>query len=245
LTYIRSIPSGEKQSPGAQAAGVFVYAGGDHVTAPIQIYVHFDGAGLRTMMRSAETLATPAKYERALHEGVRAAGDKVRTVVRKTLHKQMGTKKYGMIVKATRSYIPAPMSYAIDGAGKGLPITDFPVKGSKAASVRWSPKEHWRLQKRSKDGRFGAMKAGNDAGVTGRPWSVVHRFARSYQDGEGVFRAHLPGKKKGKGRRLFGPSPAKEIIKDATAAAFERDGPRELETQIGKRLARILAGAVG
>lgn len=213
------------------------------MAASIQIVARYDGSGLLTMMRSAQTLASPARYERALHEGVRAAGDKVRTIVRRSLHQQMGTKRYGDIVKATRSYIPGRMQYAIDGNGKGLPIASFPVRAKKRASLRWSPSEHWRVQRRGKDGRFGAIKAGDEAGVTAKPWRVAHTFKRSFVDGAGIFRAMLPGKTKGRGRQLFGPSPAKEIVRGATAQAFERDGQRELQIQVGKRLARILAGS--
>lgn len=207
----------------------------------VRIVARYDGSGLLTMMRSAQTLASPARYERALHEGVRAAGDKVRTVVRKALHKQMGAKRYAAIVKATRSYIPGRMQYAIDGSGKGLPIKEFPVRARKVDPRRLHSKLVWMVQKRDKRGRFKPLKPLGD-NVTANVWGVVHRFKRSYEGRDGVFRAILPDHPRGKGRRLFGPSPAKEIIKAETAAAFNRDGPRELDTQIGRRLARILAG---
>ncbi len=209
----------------------------------VRLVVSYDASGLRVFAEAAETLVRPSLYERALHEGVRAAGDKVRTVIRKTLYHQMGVRTYGRIVRATRSYIPARMQYAIDGSGKGLPITDFSVRAKKRASLRWSPSEHWRVQTRGKDGRFGVIKKADEAGVTAKPWRVVHNFKRSFVDSSGVFRAMLPGKTKGRGRKLYGPSVAKEIVRGATAEAFERDGQRELQIQVGKKLARILAGS--
>jgi hypothetical protein len=211
------------------------------VADAIQIVARYDGSGLLTMMRSAETLASPARYERALHEGARAAGDKVRTVVRKALQRQTGVKRYAVIVKATRSYIPGRMQYAIDGSGKGLPITDFPVRARKVDPRRFHPKLIWQIQKRDKMGRFKGLKPLGD-NVSANVWGVAHRFKRSYEGRDGIFRAILPEHPRGKGRRLFGPSPAKEIVKAETAAAFNRDGPRELDLQIWRRLARILAG---
>ena len=196
------------------------------------IVVTYDGRGVASMLSSAMLLASPGRLERALHEGVRSAGDKSRTVVRKSLHQQMGTKRYGTIVAATRSFIPAPMTYVIEGSGKGLPIIEFPVRRSRAKG------RTWRNQPRDGAGRFGPLPPSDIGFVTARPWRVEHNFKRSFVAADGTFKARLPGSTRK--RKLFGPSVAKEIVKDATRAAFETTASREMDLQIGKRLARIL-----
>lgn len=210
-----------------------------------QLITTYDGKGVRRMLDATAALASPGKIERSLHEGVRAAGDKIRTVVRRRLHAQMGTKKYGTIVKATRSYIPGRLMYGIDGQGKGLYIDEFPVRAGKREAKRFDPREQWRRQPRDAHGRFGKLpktwadELDGPGGVSASPWRVVHKFKRSYVDGEGVYRARRPGKK-GKGRKLYGASAAKELVKGETRSTFEREAPREMDLQIGKRLARLL-----
>ena len=196
------------------------------------IVVTYDGRGVASMLFAATLLASPDRLGRALHEGVRAAGDKTRTVVRKSLHQQMGTKRYGAIVAATRSFIPGPMTYVIEGSGKGLPIIEFPVRGSRAKG------RTWRDQPRDGAGRFGPLPPSDIGFVTARPWRVAHTFKRSFVAADGTYKARLPGSTRK--RKLFGPSVAKEIVKGATRAAFETTAPREMDLQIGKRLSRIL-----
>ncbi len=208
-----------------------------------QLIAAYDPSGVRKMLGAIDRLSNVDKVERALHEGVRAAGDKVRTQVRRSLHRQMGTKKYGTIVKATRSYIPARMAYAIEGTGKGLPIQEFPVKASDDIRMRWrwSPKWHWRLQSRQSNGRFGRIELTSTgrAGVVAQPWRVTHAFKRSFVDAQGIYRAALPGTR-GKGRKLYGPAAWKEIVRGETVAMFQSLAPKEMQAQVGKRLARLL-----
>ncbi|TPQ51970.1 hypothetical protein C2U72_05570 [Prosthecomicrobium hirschii] len=196
------------------------------------IVVSYDGRGVASMLTAATLLASRDRLGRALHEGVRAAGDKTRTVVRKTLHQQMGTKRYGTVVAATRSFIPGQMTYVIEGRGKGLPIIEFPVRGSRAK------RRTWREQPRDAAGRFGLLPPTDIGFVTAQPWRVAHTFKRSFVAADGTYKARLPGSTRK--RKLFGPSVAKEIVKGATRAAFEATAPREMDVQIGKRLARIL-----
>ena len=196
------------------------------------IVVTYDGRGVASILTAATLLASPDRLGRALHEGVRAAGDKTRTVVRKALHQQMGTKPYGTIVATTRSFIPDPMTYVIEGHGSGLPIIQFPVRGSKTKG------RTWRDQPRDAAGRFGLLPPTDIGFVTARPWRVAHNFKRSFVAADGTFKARLPGSTRT--RKLFGPSVAKEIVKGATLAAFEATAPREMDLQIGKRLTRIV-----
>ena len=196
------------------------------------LVVTYDGRGVASMLSAATLLASPDRLGRALHDGVRAAGDKTRTAVRKTLHEQMGTKRYGKIVAATRSFIPGPMTYVIEGRGKGLPIIEFPVRGRSAKG------RTWRDQPRDAAGRFGPLPLSDVGFVTARPWRVAHTFKRSFVAADGTYKARLPGSTQT--RSLFGPSAAKEIVKDATRAAFEATAPLEMEAQLAKRLGRLV-----
>ena len=196
------------------------------------IVVTYDGRGVASILTAATLLASPDRLGRALHEGVRAAGDKTRTVVRKALHQQMGTKRYGTIVAATRSFIPGPMTYVIEGRGSGLPIVEFPVRGSRAKSRTWKD------QRRDAAGRFGLLPPSDIGFVTARPWRVAHSFKRSFVAADGTYKARLPGSQRA--RKLFGPSVAKEIARDATRAAFEATAAREMDRQLAKRLARLV-----
>lgn len=65
-------------------------------------------------------------------------------------------------------------------------------------------------------------------GVVASPWRVTHAFKRSFVDDKGIFRAGLPGQKRGKGRKLYGAALWKEIIKDQTLRTFEAEAPREM-----------------
>jgi len=195
------------------------------------IVVTYDGRGVASMLSAAMLLASPDRLGRVLHEGVRAAGDKTRTVVRKSLHQQMGTKRYGTIVTATRSFIPGPMTYVIEGSGKGLPIVEFPVRGSRAKG------RTWRDQPRDGAGRFGPLPPTHIGFVTATPWRVAHNFKRSFVAADGTFKARLPSS--ARTRKLFGPSVAKELVKGATRTAFEATAMREMEAQIATRLARV------
>src|SRR3989442_1205247 len=75
-------------------------------------------------------LSSPAG-KRVLIQGLREGGDKTRTKVRRALKDQMGVLRYATIVKSTWGGLGAGFetpTYLIRGDGKGLPITEFPVR---------------------------------------------------------------------------------------------------------------------
>ncbi|RVU13151.1 hypothetical protein [Methylobacterium oryzihabitans] len=161
---------------------------------------------------AAGLAALPPKAQRAMVEGLNEGGDKTRTPVRRDLRDQTDVKAYGSIVKRTdtKRAHPGKLSYEILGTGKGMPILEFRV----SAGVRRP--------------------------VTATPWGVAHTFARSFKtSGQGLLRARLgPGRMPI--RALYGPSVAKEIVKDRTAAHFLADAAPRVEAAVMKRLARIL-----
>lgn len=207
----------------------------------MQITVKLSGTSLAayadqlTKMGSAgrETMA------RALNEG----GDRTRTAVRRALQAQMNTKSYGAVVKATSSKVASAgsLAYVIKGQGRGLPIKEFPTRYSKSkgAMVRWDPRKHYLLQPRNAAGQFGPIPAGDfPPGVISEPWAVTHAFKRSFVNAKGE-----PVAMRGSGRsirRLYGPNPGKEIVKDQSLATFEQGVVAFIEPIITKRLLALL-----
>ena len=73
--------------------------------------------------------------------------------------------------------------------------------------------------------------------VVASPWGVVHTFKRSFANRLG-YRARTTSKRFPI-RRLYGPSVAKEIVKDQSAEAFEAGVRADVLAAIEKRLARL------
>lgn len=74
-------------------------------------------------------------------------------------------------------------------------------------------------------------------GVRAAPWNVARVFKRSFANGG--FRARLT-RRRFPVRRLYGPSIAKEIVKDDALDAFLETGPREVAMILPKKLARLI-----
>lgn len=199
------------------------------------ITVTYDGQGLYRMLRAAETLASPARMERLLRDGMLGAGRATLTQVRSALHAQMGTKRKTLIFRDTRGFVKAGwaegLAYTIEGRGKGLPINEFRVSGSRQKG------RTWRDQPRNALGRFGPLPPSDKGFVTGYPWNVAHNFKRSFVAADGKFKARLPG---GGVRLLYGPAVAKEIVQGATLARFMSESTVQMHRHIGRRLQRLL-----
>ncbi len=156
--------------------------------------------------------AVPARARGAMAEGLNEGGDLERTQVRRALRQQTGVTKAGTITKhtGTKRASVGNLEYTITGLGKGLPIKEFPVS------------------------------AGVGAPVTARPWRVAHRFERSFQtSAKGLLRARR-GSSRFPIRALYGPSVAKEIVKDETAEEFNANAGHRVERAVIKRLGRML-----
>lgn len=156
--------------------------------------------------------AIPAKAKQAFAQGLNEGGDLERTQVRRTLREQTGVKAAGSITRrtSTRRAYAGRLEYDVDGAGKGMPIKEFPV----SASARGP--------------------------VTATPWGVAHRFKRSFKTtGQGLLRARL-GARRMPIRALYGPAVSKEIVKDETAAEWQAKAAPTVERMVFKRLGRLL-----
>lgn len=157
-------------------------------------------------------VAAAADIDRALVQGLNEGGDLETTQARRNLRGQTNVKRYGTVLRNTgqRKASAGNLEYRIEGRGPGLPIKEFPVR----ASVR-TP-------------------------VSADPWGVGHTFARSFKTrGRGLLLAREGGDRLPV-RKLYGPSIAKEIVKDETAADFEGSAGPRVEGAVFKRLGRLL-----
>lgn len=206
----------------------------------MEIEVRISG-NLAAFSRGAATLASQSR--KIIRNELQKSGEKLRTDVRKALQAQTGAKRYGTIVKNTRSYLPNDTTFVIATSGRGLPIEEFPLKVSRNEKLRqrWSRREHWKLQGRTGNGRFGKIDSrfDNAKGVTASPWGVSRAFARSFGTDQGP-RALVPTKNGGKAiRKLFGPSLPKEIVKGQTARTFH-SAARRVGDELIAKLAAVL-----
>lgn len=182
------------------------------------------------------------KGQTELARGLTEGGLKVRTQVRRALREQTGVRAAGSITKRTtsKSATPGSLEFRISGWGKGIPIKEFPTRysRSKRAMVRWSPREHWKIQERDADGRFGAMPEVNEAGVSARVWTSWHAFQRSFVTPRGP-RAMRPGTKR-QLRQLYGPAIPKEITVDKSLQTFMTGVNVLIEPILARRLNAML-----
>lgn len=175
-----------------------------------QIEIKFKGSSLEQF--AAKVAALGAEGEIEMARGLNDAGGQVRTQVRRALKTQMGVINQSIVNNATGSISASPgrLVYSITGAGKGLPIKDFPVQASVGGAV------------------------------TAEPWGVSHTFARSFVTSKrGLLRARR-GSAREPIRSLRGPAPAKELVKDESAAVFEASIRAVVEPIVTRRLARLL-----
>ena len=182
------------------------------------------------------------KLPQVAKEGLKEGGDLVRTDVRKALQTQTSVKKYGTIVSHTYGGgLKGPLEYAIEAKGNGLPIQEFPFRASrsKRMQVRWSKREHWRIQDHDALGRFGPLDDTNEAGVKATMWGSVHAFQRSFTHPEKGPAAIRGGIKQI--RKIFGPSLPKELTKDQSASAFQAGAQTKVLDAVLKRIGRLLS----
>jgi hypothetical protein len=205
------------------------------------IRAEYDGKGTARFIVSSQRLAGGAALQ-VMRESLRNAGLKTRTQVRRALKEQMGTRTAKAITAHTRSYShEGGLAYSIEGNGKGLPIQEFPVKVSRSKKIaaRWSPRDHWRVQKRDGAGRFGSIVDPGGAGVSASPWGKGRSFPRSFSHpAKGPVMVRVEGKRAV--RKLFGPSVAKEIDQGQSLAAFEMTGIRELARILPPKIDRLI-----
>lgn len=190
------------------------------------------------MARSLDDL--PKKVKRAAGEGLVQGGNKVRTDVRKALKLQTGARSYAVITKRVTSFAPVMgLSYTIRGIGIPMKIPEeVPARGGRGkAWLRYSRREHWKLQRRGRDGKFGRIKE-VAAVVTGFPWKVAHRFKRSFVGPMGM-RAAIPNGRGFRMRKLYGPNVAEELPKGQSIVAFNTGVSTHVIPAVEAKLGRL------
>ncbi len=198
------------------------------------VKVSYKRQGMTDFIVASEHL-TKAKALPRMREGLKSAGGKMRTMVRKSVHKQANTKKYGSITKRVVGVLHhgGLMAYHIRGSKKAMPIEE--IKGLRVrGEVRTGT---WEDQTRTRSGRFEKIEGLAKGFVSARPWGNPHRFQRSYRH---ATRGLVAGVGQAGLRPLYGPSIAKEVVQGETLEMFERDAGRLIEKEVAKKLARLL-----
>jgi hypothetical protein len=154
-----------------------------------------------------------AKIPGAIARGLNEGGDKVRTQVQHALWRQTGVKRYSSITSRVRTVraFPGKLSYQIIATGKGMKISEFPLR----------------------------VTSGPGGGVTANVWGIGHLFQRSFQiagrAGDSGLRARL-GPARKPIRALYGPALPKEIGKAESAATFYATAAAVIPATIMKHL---------
>lgn len=184
----------------------------------MQIIVQKDLANFHAFARVPDRLIG-SHFREEMYRGVRDAGKKMLTVVRKTAVKQMGLKPglYGSFVVANTQGIPnkLELSYSIAGGRKGAPIENY--KGLKVLAAGGKP---------SRAGNKG--RAVYDRGVVkSSVWNVARIFKRSFSTGTGLW-AFRPGNGTRsfvpKSQWTFGAKPNQ--LRDGDGRFVSKHGPR-------------------
>lgn len=165
---------------------------------------------------------TPTVIRRAVNR----VGDKARTMVVRTLSKQVGTMQAAIkrVLVITRGTVRGTSNYRIKASGAHISLKEFGAKQHRA-------------------------------GVSAAPWGKRRVFPRSFiipSLGGHVFsrvgpkRIMMRGRYAGKSRqplhKLYGPAIPNEMVKAETAAAFLALVRTQLPAEIAHQIAAILAG---
>ncbi|HRD76829.1 MAG TPA: hypothetical protein PK264_12990 [Hyphomicrobiaceae bacterium] len=175
------------------------------------------GDGIARITTAVETLAGSRK-EAALRRAINHTGDKTLTRVRRTLAKQMGLASQKLLSRG-RTLVPrratgSHLEYQIVSRGKAVRAKEFRHRVGKK-------------------------------GITFYPWGVAHNIRSAFVIGRwgGNFyrrrtSARFPLE------ALYGPNINKELVKDATAAAFFSIVARDLPARVEHEVRVITNGIV-
>lgn len=207
------------------------------------------------------------RFREEAYRGLRDAGRKMLTMVRKTARTQMNLRPgyYGSYIVAQTMGRPIkgnPMRYDIEGGTKGGYI---PMYGGLKGGRKLRRKDGYNIQDLEKGrvysevwnvgrifkrsfatpGGWYALRPGNSLRAPRLLWT----YGRKPNQGRDSFGRFMPtGKRYGKVRKLFGPSLYKEL-RDANRVKrgpnwihirFMREAPVELELQVMKRVTKLM-----
>ncbi|KAB2942949.1 MAG: hypothetical protein K8F92_14815 [Hyphomicrobium sp.] len=182
----------------------------------MSLIIRWHGDGIAKVMAATEKLAGPQRVK-VLNRAINHTGDKVFTLVRRTLSKQIGAPQraieiYGKLHKSRSSW--GTLTYTIWCTGGPIPLKHF-----RAFQVT--------------------------EGVSAAPWNrrrpYEHAFIVKSRGGHAFWR-------EGRGRlpikRIAGPNVPKEMVKDATAAAFNTVTNTEMPRRVEHEIKRLTNGVL-
>ncbi|WP_162901257.1 hypothetical protein [Breoghania sp. L-A4] len=159
----------------------------------------------------------PGKARHAFRRGINKAGDKTYTATKRTVAKQVGlsqkqTEAKGGLRRVRANY--SALEYLIISRGGHISLKEF-----KARQIA--------------------------KGVSAAPWGIRRVFASTFGLSAGKLGGHV-FKRAGAARfpiaKLFGPAIPREIVKDASRAAFVETVARELPPKIEHEIRRLMKG---
>lgn len=180
------------------------------------IIFQWTGDGIARLTTATQALEGSRKFA-ALRRALNHTGDKAFTLVKRTLAKQMGLSSQALFkdgrTLVKRRAMGANLEYQIVSGGRAVRMKEF----------RWHKTAH---------------------GITAYPWNVRHSFRAAFvipSYGGNLYRrlerTRFPIE------ALLGPNINKELIKDATAAAFNQVVNASLPARVEHEV-RVLTNGV-
>lgn len=175
----------------------------------------WQGNGIARLTAAMEKLEGPRK-RKALRRALNHTGDKTFTIVRRVLAKQMGLTQGDLMRRglSKRRANESSMTYEIIGRGGFIPLKDFRA-------------------------RQGAR------GVSAAPWGERRMFKSTFivpSLGGNVFKR--AGRKRLPIEKLWGPAIPRELVKDATAQAFQATVAASLVPRVEHEVRVLTDGVV-
>ncbi len=177
---------------------------------------HWTGDGIVRMNMALERLEGPRRHA-AFRRALNHTGGKVFTQVKRAVANQMNVKQK-LVAQRLHKY-PAysgALEYRISSSGKAFRLKD--VNGTRVSKKR---------------------------GVTSSPWGTRKRFPHAFaiaKWGGNIYQ------RKGKSRfpvfALYGPNINKQLVKDESAAAFQRVVTNELPPRLEHEIKIITKGTI-
>ena len=166
----------------------------------------------RRHFENAVRLVGEQEATKAFNRALNSEGDKVRTLVRRSLRQQTGAKQ-DLINRQTKSFRSSfsSLTYTIQAQGDHVGLSHF------------NPRQF-------------------SYGVRAKPWGRSQRFEKAFlitSLHDNVFVRE--GKSRFPIRKMFGPSIPKEIMRDATRDGFEAAQPNVL-AEARRQLQRMIEG---
>lgn len=184
--------------------------------------IQLKGDGLEKFAKAVKVLGE-AKAQSAFRMALNDSRKQVYTQVKRVLAVQMGVSQQSVIKHGGIKQVPASggkLSTSINSTGATLPLSDFkPSRGG--------------------------------AGVKANPWGDSHVFPGTFMIGR--FGNHVFKRtdkfNKVSGRfngfeKLWGPSVPKEMVKDESAAAFDKVSSEQLPKRVAHHLKRLSGGVI-